>query len=1160
MGVHRYKVFGILEVAAKTGRTETNGASGAGDADRPWEETHRQFSDAMKERLKPYRGDVKVEPHEMRGTFEECRYLSHVLSRSPVDSDHARTVGLVTLDIRNTGITFAPGDRLAIMPLNNWEECAKVAAALGLEDIDVSPPLTETWARFELHLGSVRRAGPSKLKIRDILRRGHLVPVTKALALKVHEMLHASSNTVIQVLAAEEWPICGSLGDLLQQAIVDTPSHIWDKAFNLDELSWLSELIPLEVPRTYSIASYTDELLPATVDLAISRAENVLCRTLSQNENISRAGVASGFLNPHPSMSSSYGNDEILIGVSRPAAFQLPLDSMAPCAFFAGGSGIAPFRSFWQARLVQSGLSGGRNILYFGVQSRDRFCFEEELREYVRAGFMEVHVAFSRDSQGLVYENHDLLERHIPPRYINSLVVEQGKTVCDLVMSKKQGGLGGHLYICGSVGIFDSVMSGIRKAIYNFRTATMESVDIIINKAFAERRIMLDVFMTPKALPCNLPTISLSQLALNTGHRPGSRIWIGVHGSVYDVTDFCPMHPGGTLIIKSNAGVDCSKSFDNLAHTNNPEVSSLLTKYFVGNLNPKPDATHDEISALYDLWAAYLRTTVETLVAHQFEMNEIMGASTATSSAYDPAGSNNIWLRENLPNILAVRTFYAYQSRLLQGGFAALFGPKMQELVLKLSFTIASANGTGTDAKLPDVLGTVARAKTSSDAEYCTKELSMVGEFVCDTTDSLRFQERGVFSYAATSVELDIELLEDLRQEACSGMDAFDHISLLSDEDDTSDSNVDKINILSAFLLHILERMARRLEVFYSRLAQCSVYRPEIEHNPARTRWALVRRRVHDGSFFILTSSVEISELKSQQSGRYYMPPSNANQHVGFDSIMQQLQASLHAGQEVSPNASQTPRTMNAVHQARGRSTGNTSGLATFENSNALKAMNRFLEKHGRAIRRLSRVPLPSTFTFEELRREALGTSSHISSSSIDQRNISSSFRRTDFVETSLPTPPSSRGSSRSSTRSNPAIGLSSSLHTRGLSADTTPMDTANKAKIQALNTRYKGSLGPGKHFSFPVLDTSHGPAKQGAGVEEAFSSMMNRYDIHHRSAVGIESSGLASQRANPEHTSQMVNHASNYGHSRGESTNTLRAFRLRSVADAGGRRVAPTF
>lgn len=55
MGVHRYKVFGILEIAGKTGRTETNGASGSSDKTRPWEETHRQFSEAMKERLEPFR-------------------------------------------------------------------------------------------------------------------------------------------------------------------------------------------------------------------------------------------------------------------------------------------------------------------------------------------------------------------------------------------------------------------------------------------------------------------------------------------------------------------------------------------------------------------------------------------------------------------------------------------------------------------------------------------------------------------------------------------------------------------------------------------------------------------------------------------------------------------------------------------------------------------------------------------------------------------------------------------------------------------------------------------------------------------------------------------------------------------------------------------------
>ncbi|WYZ41786.1 hypothetical protein EsH8_V_000681 [Colletotrichum jinshuiense] len=1043
MGVHRYKVFGILEVAAKTGRTETNGASGAADGERPWEETHRQFSEAMKERLEPYRGDLPVEPHQMRGTFEECRYVSRVFSRSFVDTDPSRSIAMVTLDIRDTGITFAPGDRLAVMPLNNWEECAKVIAALGLDEhINAPVDVNGTWARFEMHLGSVRRTATPKLTVSDILRRGHLAPITKEMALKIHGMLHASSNTVLQVLSTDEWPVRGSLGDMLQDAVTDTPPQIWDRAFNLEDLSWLADLVPLEVPRTYSIASYTEELLPETVDLAVSRSEYKLCSTFSRGKEVSRAGVSSGFLNPPVETEGEIdSDDEILIGVSRPAAFHLPLDAMAPCAFFAGGSGIAPFRSFWQARLAQSGLSGGKNSLYLGVQSREKFCFEEELRQYVNADFMEVHVAFSRDSRGLAYEGQDLVEKHIPPRYIDTLIVEQGAAICDLVMSKKQGGLGGYLYVCGSVSVFDSVMNGIRKAIYTYRTATESGVDVIVNKAFAERRFMLDVFMTPKPLPCNLPTIPLSELALHTGHRPGSRMWIGVHGSVYDVTDFCPMHPGGTLIIKSNAGVDCTKSFDNLAHTNNPEVSSLLTKYFVGHLTPKPDFGNDEISTLHDLWSAYLRSTVETLVAHQFEMYEIMGASLETSSSHDPAGSNNIWLRESLPNIIAVRTFYSYQSRLLQGGFAALFGPKLQELVLKLSFGVASANGPAADTKLPDVLGTVARAKTSGEAATCTKEVALVGQFVCDADATLRFQERGVFAYAARSVELDIALLEDLRQEACNGMDAFD--SIANSMKDSSDPDVEntRLTVLSTFLLQVLERMARHLEVFYTQLARCSVYQPQLEKNPARTRWALVRRRIRDGSLFVLATKAELSSSMLEQpvAAPYYMSRANPNQSIDFDRVMAQVQASLRASGQHDPSSnhashlqhSQQPLTLNAVHQARGRSTGDVSAVASRENAGALRAMNSFVEKNSRAIRRLSKMPA-TAMNFEDIQRAALlemsqnsgplsppETAGDMAGLGLGPELAMRLGKNGNNGNRILPTPPSSRGSSRSPTRFN---------------------------------------------------------------------------------------------------------------------------------------------
>lgn len=110
---------------------------------------------------------------------------------------------------------------------------------------------------------------------------------------------------------------------------------------------------------------------------------------------------------------------------------------------FAGGSGIAPFRGFWQAR-IGSGVVG-RNVLFLGVQSRQKFIYKRELREHVTSGKLELHVAFSRDSNGLVYDpvTHDLVEKSMEPRYIDATILDQGPTVCDIVTSTKLGGLGG---------------------------------------------------------------------------------------------------------------------------------------------------------------------------------------------------------------------------------------------------------------------------------------------------------------------------------------------------------------------------------------------------------------------------------------------------------------------------------------------------------------------------------------------------------------------------------------------------------------------------------------------------------------------------------------------------------------------------------------------
>lgn len=182
-------------------------------------------------------------------------------------------------------------------------------------------------------------------------------------------------------------------------------------------------------------------------------------------------------------------------------------------------------------------------------------------------------------------------------------------------------------------------------------------------------------------------------------------------------------------------------------------------------------------------------------VAHQFEMYEIMGASDDGTSDKYLRGKENVWSREHLINIgLGVRMFYDYQSRLLQGGFSALFGPNLQELVLKLSFALAETSASGTEMRLPDILGIIARAKTSPEAVVTSQQVSLVSQFVCDTSSNVRFAERGIFRYATKSVEMDIELPEDIREEACHGMDAFESVMAM---DVRSDSQ--RVTVLVAF-------------------------------------------------------------------------------------------------------------------------------------------------------------------------------------------------------------------------------------------------------------------------------------------------------------------------------------------------------------------------
>jgi hypothetical protein len=74
------------------------------------------------------------------------------------------------------------------MPINPSYETIKVAAALGLEGMmDIIVPVEQgsEWARFSKHLGTVSKSPSTVLTVKEVLKRGHLAPLTKESVLSV---------------------------------------------------------------------------------------------------------------------------------------------------------------------------------------------------------------------------------------------------------------------------------------------------------------------------------------------------------------------------------------------------------------------------------------------------------------------------------------------------------------------------------------------------------------------------------------------------------------------------------------------------------------------------------------------------------------------------------------------------------------------------------------------------------------------------------------------------------------------------------------------------------------------------------------------------------------------------------------------------------------
>lgn len=288
-----------------------------------------------------------------------ARLVENRLLSSP---GSAKEIRHLEFDLGDSGITYAAGDALAVVPHNDPALVDRLLEHLGADGSALfdGRPLTDV-LRVDREIRT-----PSKDLVADLVQRA---PASELAAV----VAHGDKQEL------DRWLWGRDVLDLLRDA--------GDAAPSLDEL--LPNLRGLQA-RQYSISS-SPLAHPDRVHLTIASVRYGDARR-------THGGVASTYL-----ADRVRADGEVGVYLQPNAAFGVPADDSAPMVMIGPGTGIAPFRGFLHERAA-SGATG-RNWLFFGDQHRATdFVYEDELTAFRESGVLDrLDLAFSRDQAEKVY-------------------------------------------------------------------------------------------------------------------------------------------------------------------------------------------------------------------------------------------------------------------------------------------------------------------------------------------------------------------------------------------------------------------------------------------------------------------------------------------------------------------------------------------------------------------------------------------------------------------------------------------------------------------------------------------------------------------------------------------------------------------------------------
>uniref|UniRef100_A0A8D0G724 Nitric oxide synthase n=1 Tax=Sphenodon punctatus TaxID=8508 RepID=A0A8D0G724_SPHPU len=370
----------------------------------------------------------------------------------------------------NQEVNYLPGDHVGIFPGNQPELVSSIVERIKNAPGSNQILRVETWSDGG-YWTSENRIPPCTLSQALTYFLDVTTPPSQQLLKKLTQLAREESDKKkLEVLcqSLEEYNAWKSYhSPTILEVLQEFPSIEISPSFLLNQL-------PLLKPRYYSISSSQD-MKSTEIHLTVA----VVNYRTQDGQGPLHHGVCSTWLN------TIALKETVPCFVRSASGFQLPKDPSKPCILIGPGTGIAPFRSFWQQRLhdlEKKGVKGRGMTLLFGCRRSDMdHLYKEETQEMKKKGVLsEVHVAFSRQpGQAKVYVQ-DLLWSKLQAEVLRALHEEEG-----------------HLYVCGDIRMARDVAKSLKEMFVKKLGLSEEGAEDYFFQMKSQKRYHEDIFGAP---------------------------------------------------------------------------------------------------------------------------------------------------------------------------------------------------------------------------------------------------------------------------------------------------------------------------------------------------------------------------------------------------------------------------------------------------------------------------------------------------------------------------------------------------------------------------------------------------------------------------------------------------------------------------------------